>query len=171
CARVIHERSAVQARDASGRALPSRRRESVGVATSDFAEHGEGTVDLAGYLALVERSQSIVPVDVVVAVDAELVSLGNHTPKEIGERACDLGTGEQCPVERRAKTVQAEGAAPKHFPREALLGEEAPDGPTRVVGAHRHVHARSDAATAENVEEPREARAKAAVGADVELER
>src|SRR5262249_61187686 len=142
-----------------------------GGAAVDLADHAERTVDLGGHVAFGKRSQAIVPVDVIVDVDAQLVAFGNHSPKEIGKRARDLGTREHRSVERGAKTVQAQRATAKHLLREALLTEETPNGPPRVVGAHRHVHAGRQAALAEKVEESWEAEAKAAVGVDVDLER
>src|SRR5262249_10826493 len=167
---VIHELDAGQAPSPRGRALPSGRREAFGIAAGDLSEHAERTVDLGRHVPFGKRSQAIVPVDVVVAVDAELVSLGHHSPKEIGKRAGDLGTREQRSGESGAKTVEAASAASKHLSREALLGEETPDGPSRIVGAHRHVDARREPAPAEKVEEKWEADAKAAVGVDVDLE-
>jgi len=41
-----------------------------------------------------EPDRVVVPVDVIVAVDAELVALGDDSPQHVGKRAGDLGGGQ-----------------------------------------------------------------------------
>jgi len=104
--------------------LPPGRREPFRVATDDLAEHGKRPIDFGPDLARGKRCDSVVPIDVVVAVEAELVPFRDDAAKQIGERTRNLGAAKHGSIQRGPKPGQAKRSSPEHLSREPPLREE-----------------------------------------------
>ena len=168
---MVPLRSAFDCREASRRALPSGCGKPRGFGSEKITKTRSGALDFRRHLLLAEREQTVVPVNVIPAVYAELVSLGDDPTKEIGKGSGDLGAREKRAVQHGANPVKTKRVAAQHLSCESLSGEQTAYRPSGVVRPHRNVNTRWDLPLAERIEQPRNSHPKPVVRVDVDLQR
>ena len=114
--------------------------------------------------------EAIVPVDVVVAVHADLVPGAASARRWLRKRARDLRPRQQRAVEQRAPAVHARHVGAQHLGEEAGL-EQPADGAAGVIRPAGDEEAGAQPAPLERARQRRDAVAQADVGVDVDLER
>ena len=96
---MVREAAAIQYGERGRAALPTRRRKARRYLAQNLTKCAERSVDLDFDVLFGEHDRVVVPVHVIVAMDAELVAFGGDPSQHLGERAGNFGSGQQRAVE------------------------------------------------------------------------
>jgi hypothetical protein len=78
--------------------------------------------------------QAILPKDVIITMEAQLMPLADHLLQQFGGQLADNWRGQNRPAQERLQTIEAQRVGAPHFVQEAGL-EDAPNRLAGVIGA------------------------------------